>query len=439
MVEATDNLLEKVKIVLEKDVNWEKGSLNSVVKKFLDRRDSFLQLARIHATPMYVLDQQELINSIDEFDYNFQKYIPGLRPYFAMKTNHHPFILKTLIKKGWGIDVSSIREFKLAQKSHCKNFLYTGPGKTREDLLYILQSREHVIINVDSFGELQKLDEVTRKVKKNIVVGVRIITSAHKAWSKFGIPIKDLKKFYIQAKTMPFVKLQGIQFHLSWNESPDPYRQAIKQLGSYLQKNFSKKELSEIKFIDFGGGFLPYKSEGLYPWASPKGAIIKTVDEYFNQKTSFKDKYLFLPSVSLDTYAQGISAAISKYLSFLNCSYLAEPGRIISNSSMHILLRVVDNKNNKLVIADGGINIIGWERFLSEYFPIINLTRPSLTEHECTIAGPLCTPDDLWGYYYYGKTIHEGDILLVPNQGCITYSFAQNFIQPIPPVYILQS
>jgi diaminopimelate decarboxylase len=97
---------------------------------------------------------------------------------------------------------------------------------------------------------------------------------------------------------------------------------------------------------------------------------------------------------------------------------------------MHILLTVVDKKAKDLIITDGGTNIIGWERFEHDYAPIINLSRPALTEHECLILGSLCTPHDVWGYGYFGDGIEIGDALLIPGQGAYTYSLRQKFIKP---------
>ena len=109
-----------------------------------------------------------------------------------------------------------------------------------------------------------------------------------------------------------------------------------------------------------------------------------------------------------------------------------EPGRWLCHDAMHILLTVADRKSPDVIITDGGTNAVGWERFESDYFPVINLTRPGLDEHDCLVSGSLCTPHDLWGYSYFGDDIREGDLLLVPNQGAYTYSLRQQFIKPLP-------
>ena len=71
---------------------------------------------------------------------------------------------------------------------------------------------------------------------------------------------------------------------------------------------------------------------------------------------------------------------------------------------------------------------------MNEFIPIINLTRNSSKEREAKIFGPLCTPDDVWGYSVFGIDISPGDILLIPDQGAYTYSLSQIFIKPIARV-----
>ncbi|HDS15911.1 MAG TPA: decarboxylase, partial [Proteobacteria bacterium] len=110
------------------------------------------------------------------------------------------------------------------------------------------------------------------------------------------------------------------------------------------------------------------------------------------------------------------------------------PGRWLCNDTMHLLLQVIDRKEIDLAITDAGTNSIGWERFVWDYFPILNLSRPALEERPCEIMGSLCTPDDLWGNSYWGEDLKAGDYLLIPNQGAYTYSLRQQFIKTAAPV-----
>jgi diaminopimelate decarboxylase len=104
---------------------------------------------------------------------------------------------------------------------------------------------------------------------------------------------------------------------------------------------------------------------------------------------------------------------------------------------MHIVLSVVDIKDETNVILGGGVNMVGWQRFEYEYFPLINISSPSKKEIKCNMWGHLCTTWDIWGYFCYSGKFKKGDIIVVPNQGALTYSLAQNFIYSIPQVYKL--
>jgi len=145
-----------------------------------------------------------------------------------------------------------------------------------------------------------------------------------------------------------------------------------------------------------------------------------------------------LPATGLEEFAGKLSAAIHEHLfSVIPYRICLEPGRWICNDAVHLLISVVDKKAPDLVITDAGTNTVGWERFETDYFPILNLTRPSLDEKPCHILGSLCTPHDVWGYMYFGDDIQPGDILMIPTQGAYTYSLRQNFIKPLPAVHTI--
>ncbi|MEK7544889.1 MAG: decarboxylase [Patescibacteria group bacterium] len=432
--------------LLETSPERSSQSLVQVVQDVQQKGDRILQFAEKYETPFYLLDQDELKNSILRFQNAFFTFFPSCKPFYAMKSDHHPFILQTVLQHGFGLDVSSERELNLALEAGAKNILFSGPGKTLKSLSTALDHADTVTVNIDSFSELRKLGKLSEKKKIRIRAGVRFFSSFHGAWSKFGIPLSDLKYFWEEARQYSFLDLCGIQFHISWNRDPSKYVQILKELSEYLRANFSPEMLKKIDFIDFGGGFFPNQTEGYYPWTShypgslPTGALLQTADNYFGVKTPFDDKYFVTNSVSLEQFAQTIAGAVKEYLDpLLQCDYYSEPGRIISNNSMHIVTRVVDVKNPQCVIADGGVNAVGWEYGEHFYYPLINLTHPSLKEIDCTVYGPLCTPHDIWGYYSYATQIEENDVIVVPYQGAYKYVLSQEFINPVPKVYILPS
>lgn len=445
MIKALQQEKRKVLHLFNKRPKYVCGDLLPVVKTILEKKDNILSIAAKHKTPLYVIDEEELEKSITSFTLSFKKFLPTCSMFYAVKANHHPYIIRKVVKHGFGLDVSSGRELEIALAEGVSKILFNGPGKTMSELELALKHRSTVTVNIDSFTELKKLGELTQKKKKTIRAGVRIFTALQDSWTKFGIPLEELEAFWNAAKKYQGIRLEGIQFHLSWNIDTEAYRAVIQKIGAYLKK-CSRTMRNSIKFIDFGGGFFPDRTEGFYPWTahypwnSPLGKIVKETNHYLRKKTQFTDKYYITETLSLETYAQTIAEAFRLYIEpIMRCEYYAEPGRIICNNAMHIILRIVDVKKPNHVIVDGGVNIVGWEYGEHFYFPLVNLTHPSLREITSTVYGPLCTPHDVWGYYCYAGKMCEDDVIAVPYQGAYRYVLAQNFIKPIPPVKILKN
>ncbi|MFA5069688.1 MAG: hypothetical protein WC528_00145 [Patescibacteria group bacterium] len=394
----------------------------SVVNKIILLRNEFFKLADKYKTPFYVYDQKSLDKDIKTFITAFQKHIPDFQPYYALKLNHHPYIIREAVKRGMGLDVASARELNIALKAGTKKIVYYSPAKSYHDLKMALNHADKVRLHIDSFNELKRLGRLANKRKKRIECGVRIHMALQGDWTKYGIPLKSLKDFWKEANRYSFLDLNGIHFHQSRNKTSSYYRDTIRDLASYLKWNFPDDQLGKIKYIDFGGGFESSANEG----------IIK-------QSKSGWPKYVIRQASTIEEYAQNIGNAIKKYLApLINATYLSEPGRYICNGAMHILLSVSDIKEDKNCILNGGVNMVGWQRFKTEYFPIINLSHPSKRERKFKMWGNLCTTWDIWGYYYYGKKLRDKDIIVVPNQGALTYSLAQTFINNIPKVYRLK-
>ncbi len=356
-----------------------------------------LTLAAMYPTPFYIFDKEELAKSCEKFKTIFGRYIPNSQFFYAMKANPHPWVLQEVARHGFGIDASSGRELKIAEKARAKKYIFTGPGKTHDELVYAT-SQKNVTINIDSAKEIEKLATITARYKKPIEVGIRIYTNTHGYWNKFGIPLSALAACWQRCLSTKTIVPSGIQVHMSWNKSERPYVKVISEIGSYLKKNHTLFE--SLKFIDLGGGFLTQESGG----------------------------------VPLSSYARGIKKAIDTHIPIKNIIFYFEPGRVIASPAMHIMLRVEDIKN-KIAITDGGTNMIGWVDKEDPFPSIFNLSRPSKKKLLIKVFGSLCTPEDIWGDRVYGKAIAEGDILFLPNQGAYTYTYAQAFIKEFPRVY----
>ncbi|MEW6078370.1 MAG: alanine racemase [Thermodesulfobacteriota bacterium] len=406
-------------------------ALASFVQSWFDRRETYLRLFRENGRPLYVLEPDVLTRQADRFKKAFQPVLPETGFYFAVKSNNHPGVARTLLESGFGLDVSSGLELRMALDLGADNIVFSGPGKTADELKLAVDNAGRVTVLIDSFGELQRLEPIAAAANTTVRAGVRLTTNPSGLWRKFGILPDQLPEFQQAALRCPHIDLRGIQFHTSWNLTPRAHADFIRTLGALLAA-MPEAFTRQLAFIDIGGGYWPEQGEWLHQL--PEG---ETGTPEHNPSRKCRPHYR-LAAEPITVFAREIGRAVTESIwPVTACRICLEPGRWICHEAMQLLMSVVDKKGDDLVITDAGTNTIGWERFETDYFPVLNLTRPDLTERPCHVLGALCTPHDVWGYSYFGQDIQVGDILMIPAQGAYTYSLRQNFIKPVPDVVVL--
>jgi diaminopimelate decarboxylase len=406
------------------------GELVSFVEGFIARRESLLAPLDRHASPLYLFDRAALVGRATEFKRTFDAAWPDMGYYFAVKANNYPGVARELVGSGYGLDVSSGLELGMALDAGASKIAFSGPAKSVDELRLAVSHHAAVTVLLDSSEELSRLESVAMEAGSRVDAGVRLTTNPTGLWRKFGIPLGDLHGFWEDARKCPHVRLVGLQFHNSWNMGPQNQVSFIEMLGRELGE--CPGDMCEaMQFVDVGGGFWPPRGEWLHFSATPEGRIREARGEDVHAPgLHFRN-----PASSLGEFARALTGAFRDHLGRLGAPRICvEPGRWICNDAMHLVITVVDRKGHDIVITDAGTNAIGWERFESDYFPLINLTRPSTVERSCYVLGSLCTPHDVWGYSYFGEDIRIGDVLLVPTQGAYTYSLRQRFIKPLPEV-----
>ncbi len=435
MTPDVDNILKQTALMLKESTpELKPDELNAIVSEFISRRDVFLRLNEKHNSPLYVVEPEILSERAAQFTSAFRRVFPDARIYYALKSNNCPQVVQILAGSGLGLDVSSGMELQIALDSGARDIIFSGPGKTPDELNLAVKNHDKVTVLMDSFTELDRLQETALSGGVRVRAGVRITTGQHGIWRKFGIPLTDLPAFMGRAEKCSHIDLQGVQSHVSWNLNPTKHVEIIKAIGAAFAL-FSAEQKKRIKFLDIGGGFWPPQGEWLQESGTAEGRILHAVSERLNPAF----RHFKQPAVGIEQFASAIGTAVKEYIfPQLSCRICLEPGRWLCNDAMHLLMTVIDKKANDLVITDAGINAVGWERFENDYFPVINLSNPSLTERECLVMGSLCTPHDLWGYSYYGAAIEPGNVLLIPHQGAYTYSLKQEFIKPLPKVVCVQ-
>lgn len=411
-----------------------KAVLHRYLNSILDKREILLDSASRFGTPQYFFDEPSLSLQIAGFRSAFSKHFDRYRVFYAVKSNSFEEICSHVTAAGMGLDVSSGFELSMALSMDCRDIIFSGPGKTDEELMFAIQNRKRVTLLMDSMGELQRLSKLLKCEKglgDTLKVGIRVRSNHGGGWDKFGIPIKDLAEMLRKSMAVKGVDLCGIQFHTSWNLDPTAQINMINEISSYIHRYVPARLWQSFRFLDIGGGFWPEQGEWLNPQNTLKGKLIQLLEP----GVRFRSRHYYRKSRPLDHFAREIASALSRQGPPLsNLEIWMEPGRWISTPAMHILLKVIDKKDARTIITDGGINLLGWERPLTEFVPVINLTKPSLKEASLKIFGSLCAPYDIWGTSVFGNGIDTGDILVIPDQGSYTYSLRQSFIKPLSKV-----
>jgi diaminopimelate decarboxylase len=407
--------------------------IRAYLQSLLKKRDVFLESASRFSTPQYFFDEPALAQSLSRFHNIFSNYLERFRIFYAVKSNSFPGLSHYVADAGYGLDVSSGVELSMALSYGCRNILFSGPGKTDSELNLAVQNRDKVTLLMDSAAELERLSSLIQNSDLGGVplkVGFRLMGQHHGIWGKFGVPPERFTDLFSRALTNADIDPQGVQFHTSWNMGPEAQVKMIERVGACM-KALPESSQRRLKFLDIGGGFWPERGEWLNPQNTLSGKLLQAIDPDFE----FKPRHYYHPSQPLDHFAREISSAIhSQGKPLSDLEIYMEPGRWLSTPAMHVLIRIIDTKEDSVVIADGGINLLGWERPLFEFIPLLNLTRPSLHEFPVRVFGNLCTPMDIWGTTLFGEGVENGDVLLVPDQGAYTYCLRQSFIKPIARV-----
>ncbi|WP_103634946.1 diaminopimelate decarboxylase [Campylobacter concisus] len=361
----------------------------------------FKELASKYKTPLYVYDFSYIKERYEALKNAF--YARKSLVCYAVKANSNLSVLKFLADLGAGFDCVSIGEVKRALLAGAKRYqiIFSGVGKSDEELKEALEN-EILLINVESFAELLRLEEIAKglnlKARISIRVNPGVDAKTHPYIStglnenKFGVDAVTAKKMYIHAKASEFLEPTGIHFHIgSQLTSLSPIIDAAK-IVSELLRELKALEI-DIKFFDVGGGL---------------GII------YNDEK-----------EINLYDYAQGILGALKGQ----DVTIICEPGRFIVGNAGYFVASVLYEKFNgkkRFVITDGAMN---------------DLIRPSLygAHHKifaygkdenlgtCDVVGPVCESGDFLAKDIELPECKSGDIIVVKGAGAYGFSMSSNY------------
>ena len=222
------------------------------------------QLAETHGTPLLVTDHDELRNNYATFN----RYLPRVQAYYAVKANPEPDIVKTLFELGASFDVSSIAEFRVVYeniKDLPENeryewirdkIIYANPIKAHETLTEL--DRYKPLVTFDNRDEISKLGRYAPNSRLVLRLRVSNAGAMVELSSKFGAEPKEAIDMILEAEKEGLT-VEGLSFHVgSQTTNFENYVQAI-DLAALIFRQAQERGYDKMTLLDIGGGFpAPY-------------------------------------------------------------------------------------------------------------------------------------------------------------------------------------
>jgi len=344
---------------------------------------------KITSGSFYVISERRVKDQVS----TWTSAMSGIKPYYAVKCNPEPLLLKWLSSSGVGFDCASAREIAAVKAVNAEaDIIFANPCKKREDIYYAIQNGVTTTV-VDSIEEIDKLAECQWKRKSLIRIRVEDSGSKMPFGAKFGADpsaVPDLLKYAKQRGQ----EISGISFHVgSGCEDPSQYKSAIQLANSINTSNT----------IDIGGGFT---NAGFYKAADK----IQRARGYIPSKTNL----------------------------------IAEPGRFFASTSHDLFVKVIGKKRDlqgkgyRYTLDEslyGQFSCIPFDQAQPKWIRVRLPGQERRSDLPGILYGRTCDSVDTIAKSPAMEELMEGDWLWFPNMGAYTTVTSTEFNGfPKPPV-----
>ncbi len=327
----------------------------------------------------------------------FQSKFSG-KVLYAVKTNPHPEVLKTITQSGINnFDVASIEEIKTIKKINPKsNCFYMHTVKSRNSIKEAYYNYGIKKFSLDTKDELIKIIESTNYAK-DLELFVRVSVSNEHAEidlsKKFGAINSEATG--LLRLTKQYSKKIGLSFHVgSQCMHPISYAKGISEIGNIIKKT---KIIPD--FINIGGGF-----PTIYPDLIPQ---------------------------SLENYFEEIKKSLASLKLQKKPEIICEPGRAIVAESGSTIVKVVLRKKQKLFINDGTYGTLFDAGVPNIVYPSKLITNGRIISKKMSsfdFYGPTCdSMDYMKGPFVLPNNVRESDYIELGQLGAYGLTFRTKF------------
>ena len=331
-------------------------------------------IIQAHGTPAYIYSRATLERHWHAFDNAF-----GDHPHlicFAVKSNSNIALLNVMAKLGSGFDIVSQGELErvLAAGGDASKVVFSGVAKSHSEIARALEVGVRCF-NVESIPELHRINEVAGKMGKVAPISLRVnpdvdakthpyISTGLKE-NKFGVSVQQAREVYRLAKSLPNVKITGMDCHIgSQLTELQPFLDATDRLIVLMEQ--LKEDGIELHHLDLGGGLgVPYHGE------QPPHPT---------------------------EYAK---ALLEKLRAYPNLEIILEPGRAISANAGILVTKVEylkSNEDRNFAIVDTGMNDMIRPALYEAYMEITEVDQSLNRQTDVyDVVGPICETSDFLG------------------------------------------
>ena len=355
-----------------------------------------------HATPFMLIRE-----SILERQYRrFKRSLPDVTPFYAIKANPHPAIIKKFIRLGAGFDVASANEMRqvLRLGASPSKIIFANTIKSEEDIEF--SRRRHVrLMTCDNEPELYKIAKFFPGAHVLIRIKVANQGSVVELSLKFGIDADQAIHLVFKAKSLGLVPL-GVSFHVgSQSTNVENYLQAI-EITSRIFKDAKAKGLP-LKLLDIGGGF--------------------PIQHFDNEV-----------GVNFERMAKPIHQQLGKLFD-RGVKFIAEPGRFFAGPAGVLVTKVIGrtfrNNKNYYYLNDGVYQDFSGIVFDHCRYEFKTLRRGQ--KFFSTFAGPTCDSFDTLSLNEEVPELYVGDVVYVKNIGAYSCASACSNFNGFAPAKIV--
>jgi len=367
------------------------------------------KLAKEHGTPLFVVDHDQLRKNLAEFN----RWLPRVQPYFAVKANPDPKIIHTLYQAGASFDVASFPEFQLVHENikdlpakERQDFIwdkiiYSHPIKANETLKALDQYKP--LVTYDNYEEIKKAKKYAPHVGMLLRIRVPNTGAMVELSSKFGAEPGEAVDL-IEASEKAGLTVEGLSFHVgSQTTNFQNFVQAL-NLAAGIFKEARLRGFTKMNQLDIGGGFPAPYDENVQP--------LRKLAKILNSEIA----RLFPKDVAI----------------------LAEPGRYLVATACTVVAEVIGKAHRDgrrcFYINDGLYHTYSGVLFDHCHYPV-RAFKTGPTEL-CAVFGPTCDALDTITLAEELPDLDLGDLVYSENIGAYSHASSTSF-NGFPPAKVV--